>query len=203
MKTFSRAILFLGLCPIVTSCSIDLFPVHQSKIRAAKRAEEPIQRGANAPGAFKKKMTFATPQGYMFDPTQLEMQQGTLKLKSPAGSKGHVATIQSSVGVPYLALDGFTETPGKSNQGEIKYQISNDGTKWLYYKNSKWVPAGAKPSEANTAKEINDGASCFNDQIGPGMLYVKVFMISPRGTEKTELKEIEFQVIAPRVDAWD
>jgi hypothetical protein len=203
MKAISRAILIFGVCPFVTSCSIDLFPVHYSKVRAAKRAEEPIKRGATAPGAFKKKMTFNTAQGYMFDPSQLEMREGVLKLKSPTGSRGHMATIQSSVGVPYLALDAFTETPSKSNQGKFKYQISSDGSKWVYYRGSKWVPATSNPSEANSADEINVGVGSFNEQVGAGLLYVRVFLISPKGIEKTELKEIEFQGIAPRVDSWD
>ena len=202
-----RSILFLCtsafLVIIFIGCSIDVFPVHHSKVNAAKRAEQPIARGPNAPGAFKKKLTFAAAQGYLFDPSKIELQQGILKLKSQTGSRGHMSTLQSSVGVPYLALDGFSETPSKLHQGQIKYQISHDGSKWFYYTDKQWTAASPVPSETNSAKELNEAIQVFDKQVGPGLLYVKIFLISPQGKEKAELQEIEIQGIAPRTDNWD
>src|SRR4051812_30286046 len=67
------ALISMGIAILVTGCSLDVLPVHYSRVKSAQQAHAPIQRGPDAPGAFKKVWTFAPGGGYRFDPSRLEL----------------------------------------------------------------------------------------------------------------------------------
>jgi len=47
-------------------------------------------------------------------------------------------TLQPTTGQDYAAIYSFAQTLGPKNEGEVRYQISNDGISWYYYDGSSW-----------------------------------------------------------------
>ena len=78
----------------------------------------------------------------------------------------------------------FSETLGSGNEGDVRYQLSDDGVTWLYWNGFIWATAGA--SDYNTEAECEAHMLDFDPTADK--IYVKVFLISD-GTQKVELNE--------------
>ena len=76
----------------------------------------------------------------------------------------------------------FTETLGISNQGSLKYQLSEDGITWYYWNGSNWVVAGA--TNYNTVSEVNTNISEFSADADS--IFIKAFLIS-NGDQEIQL----------------
>ena len=191
-------------------CSLDVMPVHYSWVNSARNANKPIERGPNAPGAFKKTWNFTQVGGYLFDPSKIEIAEGVARLKESNEPKGpkystarEKAVMEASRNASYVALDSFVEKTGPKHQGEIRYQLSNDGSKWFYHDGKAWVSAFPVTHNSNTAQDVNSKITTFHTEAGAGNLHIRMFLISPKGAEPVELQEIEVGGIAPRTDGWD
>ncbi|MBC7248197.1 MAG: hypothetical protein H5T73_10540 [Actinobacteria bacterium] len=91
-------------------------------------------------------------------------------------------------GICYTGLAGFSETLGPENQGSVLYQLSPDRENWYYNDGSEWRMATTS-REANTAEEINASIVDYAEKIGPGTLYLRVFLVSD-GTQRVQLESI-------------
>ncbi len=212
MKTrFPQLLISAMLAPALlsTGCSLDVLPIHSVRLNSARLAMQPLQRGPAAAGAFKKSWNFNQPGGFRYDPTKIEIRQGAARLK-PTPSPGRELAfsrdwmvLETSSGRPYEAIDGFKEVLGPSHKGTVKYQLSNDGTKWFFHDGTAWTLAIQNPEKANSALDLNIHITNFHSEVGPGMLYVKAFLMSPSGSETLELKGIEVSGIAPMRDAGE
>lgn len=76
----------------------------------------------------------------------------------------------------------FTEILGDGNEGSVRYQLSDDGSIWLYWNGSIWALAGA--SDYNTSGDCN--AHLLDFDASADKIYVKAFLISD-GSQKVEL----------------
>ena len=189
-----------------SACSLDIIPVHSVRLKSARLAMQPLQRGPASAGAFRKTWSFKQDGGFRYDPAKIEITQGAARLK-PQQPGRQIAfsrdwmVMETSSGRPFEALDGFVETLGPRHKGMVKYQLSNDGTKWFYHDGTAWTLAITNPEKANTAAELNTRVLGFHSEVGPGILYVKAYLMSPSGTEPIELKSIEVSGVAPLRDA--
>ncbi len=184
----------------VSGCSLDVIPVHYSKINSAKEAKKPLERGENAPGAFTRTLGFSKNLGYAYDPAKVQLKDGAARL---IGSKATKATIETTTGIPFAAIDGFSEVTGPGHRGQVKYQFSNDASAWFYHDGKKWSPAGPNTDTANTSREADQALKTFHTDVGAGDLYVKAILISTSSAEPVELKEIKIQAVAPKMDGWN
>jgi hypothetical protein len=188
---------------LLQGCSVDIIPVHSERVTSVKMAEEPMLRGPNAPGAFKYDYSFASPKGYLFDPTELEFVEGSLHFKDrpptdPLPKGEHQALLLTSRGPSYVALDAFQEILGPNHRGTLAYQLSKDNAAWYYHKDGAWIPAGPSKRQANSAAEVQAAIPKFHVEVGIGALFLKVFVISPTGAEPIDLKGIQVQGVSPR-----
>jgi len=94
-------------------------------------------------------------------------------------------------GICYTGLVGFNEVPGPENEGDFAYQLSPDGAEWYYHDGTEWRKATTK-YETNTAAEINDSLGDYSGMIGPGTLYIKVFLVSD-GSQKVQLESLSVE----------
>ena len=87
---------------------MDFVPVHYSRVNALKIAHQPIQRGPNAPGAFRRSWTFSGPAGFLFDPSRVQIVGGTARLHATALREGIIETGSGfSLRRPrFISLDG-------------------------------------------------------------------------------------------------
>ncbi len=89
--------------------------------------------------------------------------------------------------ISFNSISAFTESATKNN-GEIKYQVSNDGgTSWFWY-HSGWTETTSGYTEANTAAEINSNISSFPQ--GDGSFLFKAYFHSD-GTNLVSLDTID------------
>ena len=202
----------LGAGLLFQACSVDIFPVSSSRVKAARRVSKIEQTGPGAPGYFSHVWSFAPAQtpgiatggGYLMDPSKVEISGGSVHLKS-TGAKfpANTQIIQATSGRPFVALDHFSEVTGPNNQGVVRYQLSNDGQRWYWFDGSKWSSATPHLERANSAAEVNAHIKSFTLDVGGGSLYFKALLASPNGTEPVELQKVEVAGIAPENDAWD
>jgi len=91
--------------------------------------------------------------------------------------------------------DGFTVTTGVL-EGSLGFQLSSNGSDWLYFDGSAWVSAGANYNNENTVN--------INIDLFPvGDIWVKTFFIS-NGNQAIQLDEIQILYtsnLSPIVDA--
>ncbi|OFZ54822.1 MAG: hypothetical protein A2428_01555 [Bdellovibrionales bacterium RIFOXYC1_FULL_54_43] len=190
----------------LNGCSMNFVPIHYSRVNSAKSAAKPLERGPNAPGAFKHVFQFSAGTGYRFDPAQVDFSGGVVRLKRHPGPSGRFPSgrifFETNSGVQFAALDGFAEVLGPANKGLTRYQISNDGSNWYYFHESRWKAATANPVHANSADEINAKIGHFHTEVGSGSLFVRAFLIS-KGSDPVEIRELQVLGIAPQTDGWD
>jgi hypothetical protein len=99
-------------------------------------------------------------------------------------------TVQNKTGQKYSSISSFIEILGGGNEGQVRYQISNDGSTWYYHNGSVWVLASASLSHTNSAAGIDARIATFDDDLGPGTFFFKAFLISD-GEQQVELDQIE------------
>jgi hypothetical protein len=190
----------------LSACTVDVVPVHSSRVNSAKFAEEPLLRGPNAPRAFKHEWTFEKPEGYLYDPSDLAFENGFVRFRPKLGlasGRERVAQLVFQTGPWFEALDSFKETTGAHHKGLVRYQLSHDQATWYFHDGKKWVPAGPAYAQANSAEQVSAQLGKFHSDAGEGRLVLKVFLVSPTGAEAIDLKSIEAQGIAPRTDGWN
>jgi hypothetical protein len=205
-----------GLAAVTQGCSVDIFPVSSSRVKAARRVSKIEQTGPGSPGYFTHSWSFApanTPGiahggGFLMDPAKVEISGGSVHLKTaPASANGKFASqtqiIQATSGRPFVALDRFSETTGPNHKGIVKYQLSNDGQRWYWFDGSKWVSASPHLERSNSAAQVNDHIKSFTLDVGGGSLYFKALLSSPNGAEPVELQKVDVAGIAPENDSWD
>src|SRR4051794_15924713 len=202
----------LGAGLLLQACSVDIFPVSSSRVKAARRVSKIEQTGPGSPGYFTQVWSFAparspgiaTGGGYLMDPSKVEISGGSVHLKS-SGAKfpGTTQIIQATSGRPFVALDHFTEETGPHHKGVVKYQLSNDGQRWYWFDGTKWSGATPHLERSNTASEVDSHIRNFTLDVGGGSLYFKALLASPTGAEPVELQKVEVAGIAPENDAWD
>ncbi len=94
----------------------------------------------------------------------------------------------------YFSLLSFEEILGGFNEGQVKYQLSPNGTDWYYVDTSRtppqWLPAPEQsPKYANMALEISDNIELFPGVAGLGQFIWKAFLISD-GEQRVVLDEL-------------
>jgi hypothetical protein len=102
-------------------------------------------------------------------------------------------TIVNALGQNFsTTLNSFTETLGVGNQGLVKYQISNNAANWYYWNGSNWVieTGSGYPTQTNTAAEVSNNATQFDNDIGIGSFYFKAFLAS-NGAQQVELDQVD------------
>lgn len=191
------------LTGLALGCSLDIMPVHFSKVNSAKLAEQPLLRGPDAPGAFDHAWKFPSSEGFLFDPSEIEISGGAVRLKKGSRKSRKSAVLITGSSTPYVALDSFLEVLGPSHKGKVVYQLSRDSASWYYHNGKEWVLAGPSAGVANSAAEVNQHIPRFHLEAGTGTLYLKIFLISPTGEESVELKQVNVRGVAPRMDGWD
>ncbi|MCM2277331.1 MAG: hypothetical protein NDJ89_04590 [Oligoflexia bacterium] len=196
---FEGWLTLVALAGLSSGCSMGVLPIPSSRVESAKRAEEPLLRGAGAPGAFKHAWDFSGGESYLFNPAEAVASGGLARLKG-TGTRARHAVLVTISGAPFAALDAFSESVGPNHRGKILYQLSHNDSAWFYAREGKWQPAGPTPSQANTAAEVSSLIGTFHSEVGAGSLYLKIFLVSPGGSEAVELKEIAVQGILPRAD---
>ncbi len=99
--------------------------------------------------------------------------------------------ISNSNGVPFSEVNAFAETLGSSNEGNVKYQISNNSISWWYFDGANWVNANLDATQTSTASEVNSNIGEFVSQVGDGDFYFRAFLISQNSEENVELDKID------------
>jgi len=183
---------------MLQACSMDIVPVAPDRVKMVKLAEQPILRGPQAPGAFKYTWDFQSPKGYLFDSTELEIQNGVIRAKTEK-----TVMLVTHLSAPYVALDSFQEAPGSANQGKFAYQFSPNNSAWYFHNGAKWVLAGPTASQANSAEDVSKNIGRFHLEVGMGSLSVRVFLISKSEKERAELQSFTAQGIRPGQDGSD
>ncbi len=195
-----------------TGCTVDVVPVHFSKVNSAKFAEEPLLRGPTAPRAFKYAWKLDKPEGNLFDPSELAFSREGVRLRplerragseSPTPPRERVGLFVIQAGPWYEALDSFRETTSAASKGLVRYQLSHDSSAWYYHGPKGWQLAGPTFRQANSAEEVKANLGTFHSEVGTGSLVLKVFLVAPTGTEPIELSSVEVLGIAPRMDGWN
>jgi hypothetical protein len=192
---------------IWSGCSMDLMPVHYSRVKSARDAERPIERGPSAPGAFRQTLGFAKLGGYAFDPARISIRGGIATLLAdPQRPGSYLRTrnvIETSSGIRFTALDGFAEQVGPNHQGVIRYQLSNNSAEWFFHDGKKWTKAGPSSDQANSAADLKTAIKTFHSEVGRGGLFVRAMLVSPTGQEPVELKQFEVTGVLIQKDGWD
>ena len=186
---------------------MDVLPVNSSRVKSAHLAERPLERGPTAPGAFQVKLTFEKPDGYAFDPSRIEVQNGVARVKHTVDSPTHWirarSALETTSGIQFTALDRFTETAGPDSRGKIRYQLSINTAAWYYWDGTHWTPAGPSSELASSVADLNQGAATFHTEVGSGSLYIKALLISPTGSEPVSLKELSVSGVNTHRDGWE
>jgi hypothetical protein len=75
----------------------------------------------------------------------------------------------------FTQLYGFVETLGPGNQGNVRYQISNNGTNWYYHDagTGNWTVVGDDGVHNNTASQVHSFLPKFVTDVGTGEFYFK------------------------------
>ena len=107
----------------------------------------------------------------------------------PTHYPGDNPTVQNNTWQTYDSLSSFSETLGAGNVGNVRYQISNDGTNWYYWNSSNWVAASGY-TQTNTAVEVNTNCGQFDDDVSAGDFYFRAFLHSDAAAQQVELDQV-------------
>ncbi len=199
LKIAAGAALVLG----AAACSLDIIPVHFSRINSAKRAEDPLLRGPEAPGAFKHAWIFKKDEGgLLFDPNELVLVDGALRF-SPKRQGEREAQLVTSAGPHFEALDSVKEITAPENRAQIRYQLSRDNATWYYRAQDSWKLAGPSSAQSNTAEDLKPYLGKFHSEVGTGTLYLRVFFRGALPGVPLVLRSIEVTGVQAPVDGWN
>jgi CSLREA domain-containing protein len=76
------------------------------------------------------------------------------------------------------------------NSTKITYQLSPNKTGWYYWNGNSWENTKQGWVSSNTIQEINENLESYEESLGTGELYLKIFLHSSNGEETPILKEI-------------
>ena len=109
-----------------------------------------------ASGTRLRQWHMSGPGKYAFDPAKVQFVNGTASLVGGPGSyPTDNPTVTCLAGQRYLYLTGFQDSYGPGHQGEVRYQVSLNGSDWLYHDGSGWSVATAGYLQTNSASEVN------------------------------------------------
>ncbi len=203
-----------GIAAVLMGCTMNPMKVGEERVERAQRAYSPIDqqldRGPAAEAYFQKKWTFVKPGGVSFDPTEVEVREGSLRLRAlpkqrdPASAivrdgAREVVVAEITQGRPFVALRSFGLKTGPQHQGVVQFQLSNDGSRWFFHDGKTWKPGVRTIRESNTAPQVHQAIRTFHQEVGGGRLFLKVFMQTPTGNEKIEIQEISVEGLSPSV----
>lgn len=181
--------------------------------------------GVNFVGPGNSDKTFYTPSALATSPQQAVTLSGIAKnpyfqyrayfdsksaslfpaLKSVAIGPNHFPATGVTVTVPtgqdFALLESFSDVLGDNNKGEIRYQLSSNGSDWYFCYGNQWqkttdpllmvIPELGELQKTNSASKVNACAPSFASVAGAGKIFVKAFFHSPTATEVVELKRIK------------
>lgn len=203
-RLFSRALLGLVSCSFLSGCSLDIIPVNPAWLRSFKAANRPPDTSPTSPNRFHYPFKFDKPGGYLYDPSKVEISGGVIRLKKIRETQPNfdptAPTVELTGGVPYLVLESFSEKLGPGNRGKIRYQVTQDRSKWYWHNGFKWTEAKLSTKDTNTADQLASRLKGFHLEVGTGVFLLKAFLISENGQEPVELQEIVVQGLAPALD---
>ncbi|MFA6448281.1 MAG: DUF2341 domain-containing protein, partial [bacterium] len=102
----------------------------------------------------------------------------------------------TSRGIVFAELVSFTETVIlPDTTGQVRYQISNDGTSWYWWNGANWAIATTF-GQTNTAADINSHCGTFDNEIGGGTLYFNAYLNSD-GSQKILLDAVDVEYVSP------
>lgn len=130
------------------------------------------------PNGVKEGWNVATTDGYIYlIPTKPEASAGIIRYKYtyPSPLQAVIALADPNKAVAYDKLNSFSDEI--AGDGQIKYQLSNNGTDWYYWNGSIWTKGNDDVAQANLSSEINSHLTDFNAQVGNGEFYFRVYMI--------------------------
>ncbi|HEC64435.1 MAG TPA: hypothetical protein ENI23_03995 [bacterium] len=114
-------------------------------------------------------------------------------------------SIVTKEGVTYTNLIEITERSITSENTSITYQLSPDGTNWYYFtgEENRWSKTTQGWVSSNTIQEVNQFLDLYEDTLGTGELFLKIFLHS-NGNETPVLSEVvvekQVALIAPVVE---
>lgn len=115
-----------------------------------------------------------------------------VKLESVSIAPNHywqTPAVTVEVGATYSKILSFSHTLGYGT-GSVGYQLSPNGTDWYYHDGSSWA-AASRPSQRNSQTVVDANAATFADEVGPGTLQVKAYLVpGSSGEDPITLKEV-------------
>jgi hypothetical protein len=195
MKRFgiaSLALLFFSACTVV-----EVTPIPAGWLKTFQEGKQPLQRGSSAPGAFSYEFDFRKQEGLLYDPSKIEVTaDGAYLKKQSSGPWEYPAdtpSIETAGGMPFTAVDEWTEQLAPGGDGEVRYQISLDRGNWFYWAGKAWIEGVPHFSQASTSADLATHIGTFHEAIGNGRLYLRVFLFSPEGKKRTGLRSVRVQ----------
>lgn len=82
-------------------------------------------------------------------------------------------TVINNTTFSFVTLATFT--PNTSGAGEIRYQISRDGTNFYYWNGAAWAISTLGFSHSSTAADVNTNITTFPTTVGQGNFFFKAF----------------------------
>ncbi|HEC65646.1 MAG TPA: response regulator, partial [bacterium] len=100
-------------------------------------------------------------------------------------------SIVTKDGIRYTRLVEITEKATIVGETQITYQLSPDGTNWYYYSDAenRWAKTTQGGVSSNTIQEINGALDLYEQTLGSGKLYFKIFLYSS-GSDTPVLSEL-------------
>jgi hypothetical protein len=100
-------------------------------------------------------------------------------------------TVQLVVSAkPYTSLATFSEVVESDHVGDVKYQLSPNGSDWYYFTGGAWTATSGGFSESNFASTINANAASFTSVTGTGSLYFRAYLNKNPGSGFIRLRGV-------------
>lgn len=125
----------------------------------------------NVTSLFSNRQYFQYKTIFESDDSILNPQLMSVSIKPELYDSGF-PTVINNTSFPFVTLNTFI--PNTSGTGEIRYQISRNGSDW-YYWSTNWTPATLGFSQSNSATDVNANISSFPTSIGQGNFYFRAY----------------------------
>ena len=125
----------------------------------------------NVASLFTNRQYFQYRAVFESDNSVLNPQLSSVSIKPDLYDSGY-PTVINNTPFNFVTLASFT--PNTVGTGEVRYQISRDGTNWFYW-NSAWTAATLGFTHSNSAADINTNISTFPTAVGQGNFYFRAF----------------------------
>lgn len=107
----------------------------------------------------------------------------------PAHYDSSLPTLTSLQGASFTTLSGFSETVLNTSDGQVRYQLSPNGSQWFYFNGSGWSSA-ANTSQVNTVAQVNSNIARFKQDTNASQVFVRAFLISQDGLQSIQMSDI-------------